>query len=409
MKILALNCGSSSIKFKLYEEMTALTEGTAERIGLEGSFLKYTTETGKKIITKELKSHTAALREIMHIIAKHSLVEDITDIKAVGHRVVHGGEAFTKSIIIDKNVEAKIQELIPLSPLHNPANLSGIKAAKHFLKDAIHVAVFDTAFHQSIPEEVYRYAVPWEWYDRYKVRKYGFHGTSHLYVSKRAAVLLGKHASECDLITMHIGNGVSCAAIKNGMSVDTSMGMTPLDGAIMGTRTGEIDPAVSFYILDHTDYAPHEVYDIMNTESGLMGITGGYSDRRDIISQAKKGDALCTLALKMEGHRLKQYIGSYLAILGRADAIVFTAGVGENSAYIRALAVEGLEEFGIELDKEKNHTVSSASGEQLISTTNSKIKIFMIPTNEEQVLLEDVMGVLDGSYSDHMHHKYSFA
>jgi acetate kinase len=337
MKILTLNCGSSSIKYKLYKKHKVVSEGSAERIGLSCPILRHFTNGAEYIVTESFTSHAEAMALIMKELLEsdHALLKEANEIKAVGHRVVHGGEEFRGSALITDRVESKIKELIPLSPLHNPANLAGIRAARNFLPEAAHVAVFDTAFHHTIPEYVYRYAVPAEWYSRYKVRKYGFHGTSHLYVSKRAAVMLGKDPSDCNLITMHIGNGVSCTAVKNGVSIDTSMGMTPLDGAVMGTRTGEIDPAVSFYIMNETNATPAAVYDAMNKKSGLFGVTGTFSDRRDIAEYARKGSELCRLAINMETYRLKQYIGRYLVVLGRVDAIVFTAGAGENSAPIR--------------------------------------------------------------------------
>jgi acetate kinase len=404
MIILTLNCGSSSIKFKLYKDDQAISEGMAERIGLEDSTLKYFWQGQQYIEAKPSMDHEEALGLIM----LSPPFESLGKIDAVGHRVVHGGDAFHSSALITAETEAKIAEFIPLSPLHNPANLAGIRAAERFLKDAVHVAVFDTAFHYTIPEYAYRYAVPSEWYDTYKVRKYGFHGTSHLYVSKRAAAMLGKKAADTNLITLHIGNGVSCTAVKNGLSVDTSMGMTPLDGAIMGTRTGEIDPAISFYMESVSATGANEVYAQMNRDSGLLGITGRFSDRRDILEHAQKGDELCKLAIEMETYRLRQYIGRYMAVLGRTDALVFTAGVGENSPLIRELTLAGLEDMGIILDKQKNNMAFSSQGETDVSAPDSKIKILVIPTNEELVLLEDVKGVLDGTYADHMHYKYSF-
>jgi acetate kinase len=325
--------------------------------------------------------------------------------------VVHGGDKFTKSVLITDDVVKTIEELSFLAPLHNPANISGIVAARKAMPSVPQVAVFDTAFHQTMPDYAYRYAVPTEWFEKYQVRRYGFHGTSHLYVSKRAAALLKKPASQCNLITMHIGNGASVAAIRNGVCVDTSMGMTPLEGAIMGTRSGDIDPSIPTAMQNLTGKSAKEVYNDLNKASGLIGITGGrFSDRRDIAAGAAKGDEQCKLAMQMECYKLKQYVGRYLATLGTVDAIVFTAGVGENAEQIRELAMEGLEPLGIKLDKALNDKALARTGcgETLISAADSKIKIFMIPTDEELVLVEDAIGVLQGNYTDHMNYKYSF-
>lgn len=411
MKILALNCGSSSVKYVLYdwEKNRAIARGGAERIGIAESFVTCQTDNTDHKVSIGMADHKLALDTIIDILihSEFAVLKDASEIAAVGHRVVHGGRKFTQSMLIDKNVEYKIEDIAALAPLHNPPNLAGIRAAERSLPGIPQVAVFDTAFHQTMPEEAFQYAVPRYWYDEYNVRKYGFHGTSHLYVSKRAASMLQRHASQCNLITMHIGNGVSCTAIKNGLSVDTSMGMTPLEGAIMGTRCGDIDPAVPLYMLGRANISEDEMYDILNKKSGLLGITGQYVDRRDIQENADKGDILCKLAINMETYRLKQYIGKYMATLGRVDAIVFTAGVGENAVKIREKVLEGLEFFGIELDKEKN--ISYVRGTEAdISKDNSKVKVFVIPTNEEIVLIEDVVGVLKGTYADHMHYKYSF-
>lgn len=412
MIILALNCGSSSVKYHLYDwdHKRSMATGIVERIGLNGSCLTYSHDGVIAEIKKDIPDHPAALKMTLDILVdeKDGVLENVSEISAVAHRVVHGGDKFSKSVIIDNNVVEAISSFTHLAPLHNPANLEGIKAVTAIMPDIPQAAVFDTAFHQTLPEEAYRYAIPHEWYDKYKVRKYGFHGTSHLYVSKRAAVMLKKPASECTLITMHIGNGVSHTAIKNGVSVDTSMGMTPLEGAVMGTRSGDIDASVPLFMLDILGVTSAEMYEILNKRSGLYGFTDGHTDRRDIIERAENGDKLCELALKVEAYRLKQYIGKYMAVLGETDAIVFTAGVGENSGLIRQMALEGLEHMGIIVDKEKNLATTSKNGETVISAPNSPVKIFVIPTDEERALIEATVGLIEGTYTDHMSFKYTF-
>ncbi|TYB33708.1 MAG: acetate/propionate family kinase, partial [Flexistipes sinusarabici] len=279
---------------------------------------------------------------------------------------------------------------------------------KNVLPDVPHVAIFDTAFHQTMPDYAYTYAVPYEWYENYGVRRYGFHGTSHLYVSKRAAALLGKPAKECNIITMHIGNGVSHTAIKNGVSVDTSMGLTPLEGAVMGTRCGDLDPAIPLFMQQQLNVGPKEMDTILNKKSGILGITGKYTDRRDVLKHCDMNEKRCQVAVDVESYRLKKYIGQYCAVLGRVDAIVFTAGVGENAVLIRQKALENLENLGIVIDKEKNLSTFSKSGETEISAPDSRIKVFVIPTNEELVFVEDVVAILNGTYKDHTEYPYTF-
>jgi acetate kinase len=295
-----------------------------------------------------------------------------------------------------------------LAPLHNPPNIAGIEAARAVLPDVPHIAIFDTAFHQTTPEHAYIYPLPYEWYEKYGVRRYGFHGTSHLFVSKRAAVLLGKPVGKCNLITMHIGNGVSHAAIRNGVSVDTSMGLTPLEGAVMGTRCGDIDPAIPAFMMQMEDLTAKEIDAILNKKSGILGITRRFTDRRDVIENSLQGDKLSTLALEIEAYRLKKYIGSYMAILGRLDAVVFTAGVGERGWLIREAALEGLEHMGICLDKDRNREAVTGR-ESLISADDSPVRVFVIPTDEELVFTEDVAALLNGTYTDHMNFEYSFS
>jgi acetate kinase len=359
----------------------------------------------------ECPDHRVAVHLIVKTLtsASEGVVKDMSQISAVGHRVVHGGEKFTCSVRIDENVLNTIKEVQHLAPLHNPPNISGIEAAQAVLPDVPHIAIFDTAFHQTMPEAAYTYPVPYEWYEKHGVRRYGFHGTSHLYVSKRAAVLLGKNAKDCNIITMHIGNGVSHCAIKNGVSVDTSMGMTPLEGAVMGTRSGDLDPALPMFIQQVEGLSAKEIDSILNKKSGILGITGQYTDRRDVIEAAETGDKRCQLALEIEGYRLKKYVGAYMAGLGALDAVVFTAGVGEMGWLIREKALENLSHMGIVLDKDKNRKTMTRKKETMISTPDSPVKIFVIPTDEELVFTEDVVAILEETYTDHMNFKYSFA
>jgi acetate kinase len=414
MDILALNCGSSSVKYQLYdwEKKEVIAKGMVERVTIGDSYIIHEVP-GRETYREEYEcpDHKVAIHLIIKILTDKSygVVEEITQISAVGHRVVHGGEKFTCSVTIDDAVLDTIKAVQHLAPLHNPPNISGIEAAQSVLPDVPHIAIFDTAFHQTMPEPAYSYPLPHEWYEKYGVRRYGFHGTSHLYVSKRAAVMLGKDPKDCNIITMHIGNGVSHAAIKNGVSVDTSMGLTPLEGAVMGTRCGDIDPAIPAFIMEQEGLTPMEIDSILNKKSGILGITGQFTDRRDVIEGAEEGDKRCKLALEVEAYRLKKYIGSYAAAIGGIDAVVFTAGVGEMGTLIREKAVEGLEFMGIILDKEKNRNTMTRKTETVVTTSDSPVKVFVIPTDEELVFTEDVVAILEGTYTDHMNFKYSFA
>ena len=414
MDILALNCGSSSVKYQLYDwaKKQVVAKGMVERVTIGDSFIIHEVP-GRETYREEYEcpDHKVAIHLIIKTLAdkKYGVVEEITQISAVGHRVVHGGEKFNCSVVINEEVLDAIKEVQHLAPLHNPPNISGIEAAQSVLPDVPHIGIFDTAFHQTLPEHAYMYPVPYEWYEKYSVRRYGFHGTSHLYVSKRASVLLNKDPKDCNIITMHIGNGVSHSAIKGGVSIDTSMGLTPLEGAIMGTRCGDIDPAIPMFIQQQEDLSAQEVDNILNKKAGVLGITGQFTDRRDVIEGAEEGDARCKLALEMEGYRLKKYIGAYYAALGRLDAVVFTAGVGEMGWMIREKALEGLENMGIKLDKEKNKNTMTRKRETDITTPDSPIKVFVIPTDEELVFTEDVVAILEKTYTDHMNFEYSFA
>ncbi|MRR58266.1 MAG: acetate kinase [Deltaproteobacteria bacterium] len=413
MDILAINCGSSSVKYQLFDwaKKEVIAKGVVERVVVGGSFIQHEVPGRDKYKKEsECPNHNVAMDLIIKTLTdpEHGVLSDISQISAVGHRVVHGGEKFTKSVMIDEKVLDAVKEVQHLAPLHNPPNIAGIEAMLAVLPDVPNVAIFDTAFHQTMPDYAYIYPLPYDWYVRYGVRRYGFHGTSHLYVSKRAAVMLDKKASECNIITMHIGNGVSHCAIRNGVSVDTSMGLTPLEGAVMGTRCGDIDPAIPGFMMQMEGLSASAIDGILNKKSGILGITGRYTDRRDVTAHAEKGDKSCKLAMEIEAYRLRKYIGSYMAVLGRLDAVIFTAGVGERGWQIREMATEGLEHMGIHLDKERNRAAVKGK-ECLITTDDSPIKVFVIPTDEELVFTEDVAAILDGTYADHMTFEYSFA
>lgn len=413
MVILALNCGSSSVKYQLFDwdKKEVVAKGMVERVIIGDSFIMHEVPGRETYRTEyECPDHKVAIDLIIRTLVDgdHGVLGNINEISAVGHRVVHGGEMFTRSVLIDEKVLDAVKDVQHLAPLHNPPNIAGIEAAQAVLPTVPHVAIFDTAFHQTMPEHAYLYPLPFEWYEKYGVRRYGFHGTSHLYVSKRAAVLLGKKPSECNIITMHIGNGVSHCAIKGGISVDTSMGLTPLEGAMMGTRCGDIDPAIPAFMMQKENLSAKEIDSILNKKSGVLGVTGRFTDRRDVIENAANGDHRCQVSLEIEAYRLKKYIGTYMAVLGRLDAVIFTAGVGEMGWPIREKTIEGLEGIGIKLDRERNKGAMTRKRETLITTDDSPIKVFVIPTDEELVFTEDVVAILDGTYTDHMNFDYSF-
>jgi acetate kinase len=413
MIILALNCGSSSVKYQLYDwnRRDIMTRGNVERIGLENSFITHE-EPGKDVYKAEYNcpNHEEAIKLIISTLTDKEVgvIKDMKEIAAVGHRVVHGGEKFHSSVLISDDVLSAIKEFQDLAPLHNPHNISGIEAAKAVMTGVPQVAVFDTAFHQTMPPHSYMYAVPYEWYKMYGVRRYGFHGTSHLYVSRRAAAMMGRKPEDVKVITMHVGNGVSIAAVKNGISVDTSMGLTPLEGAVMGTRSGDLDPAIILFMIEKEGFYAHQLDMILNKKSGLLGITGRYFDRRDIDKLAAEGDERCKLAQDMEQYRLKKYIGSYAAAMGGVDAIAFTAGAGELNDGLRERVLEGLEFLGIELDLKKNKEASSREKESVISKENSRVKVMVIPTDEELVFVEDVAAILENRYDIHTKFTYTF-
>ncbi len=414
--ILTINCGSSSLKYLLFnwDQKVCVASGMLERIGLSNSIIKQN-NPGHEPISRvvECPEHNTAIKLVMQMLTQgdSKVIDNVKDISAVGHRVVHGGEKFTKSVEIDGlngDVLNTLKEISPLAPLHNPANIIGIEASIPILPDIPHIAVIDTAFHQTMPKSNYLYAVPYYWYTKYGVRKYGFHGTSHLYVTKRAAVMLHKDCFNVNLITCHIGNGVSFTAIKNGLSYDHSMGFTPLEGLIMGTRSGDLDPAIIPFICNKEHITSKKVEQILNRESGLKGISGKYSDRRDLKEAADAGDERAQLAIDMEAYRIKKYIGSYLAVLGKTDAIVFTAGAGEMAPFLREKALTGLENLGIKLDLDKNQEATTHNHEFDISTQDSKVKILVIPTDEELVFVEDVVAIMENKYDTHTKFKYSF-
>ena len=413
MIVLSLNCGSSSVKYKLYNwtKKEIIAKGIVERVTIGGSFCVHEVNHKEKIsIEHDCPNHKEAIKLIRDCIIhpEYGAIKDLSDISAIGHRVVHGGEKFSKSVIINQGIIKTFKELAGLAPLHNPPNIMGIEAAMELLPDIPHVAIMDTAWHQTMPSYVYSYAVPYQWYEKYGVRRYGFHGTSLLYVAKRAAVLLGKDPFKCNLISCHIGNGVSVNAVKNGLSYDTSMGFTPLEGAIMGTRAGDHDAALDFYVMQKEGYSPKEIDTILNKKSGILGITGKYVDRRDVVEAASKGDKRAKLAIEMEAYRLKKYIGAYTAALGRLDALVFTAGVGEMSDIIRAKVLEGMDILGIKYNPEKNRIARTRNAESDISAEDSPVKIFIIPTDEELVFVEDVVALVEGIYDLHTNFKYTF-
>lgn len=411
--ILSLNCGSSSVKYQLYNwtQREIMAKGIVERVTIGGSSITHEVPHQEpKRIDHDCPNHEVAIKLILDTMLGDSNVRlsSVDDITGVGHRVVHGGEKFAKSTLITEDVIRAFEELSVLAPLHNPPNVQGIRAAQAILPHVPHVAVMDTAFHQTMPPTSYIYAIPYEWYEKYGIRRYGFHGTSHLYVAKRAAVMLGRDPLEVNLITCHIGNGVSLAAIKNGRSFDTSLGLGTVEGLVMGTRSGDVDPVIMPFICEKEGKTAKEVEAIYLKKSGLLGISGKYADRRDIENAMDAGDQRARLAFEIECYRLRKYIGAYYAALGHLDAIVFTGGAGEMGRRLRAGAVSGLEEMGIVLDPQRNQEAKSRNHEFVISTDDSKVKIFVIPTDEELVFTEDVVAIVEGRYDVHTNFKYSF-
>ena len=413
MVILTLNCGSSSAKFQVYDwdKKEVLGVGMVERIGQDMSNIEHKPlDKPEYEADKPCPTHKEAIEWIISTILdpKVGCIKEISEIKAVGHRVLHGGEAFKKSVIIDDKVLATFKELFHLGPLHMPANIMGVEAAQQVLPNVTHCAVMDTAWHQTMPNYAYMYALPYEWYKKHNVRRYGFHGTSYVYTAKRAAVLLGKDAHKTNVIICHIGNGASICAVKDGKCYDTSMGLTPLEGLIMGTRSGDMDPAIVPFMMENENISPKEMDTILNKQSGILGITEKFIDRRDVHAGYIDGDERCTLALEMECYRIKKYIGAYAAAVGKIDAIVFTAGVGEMNPVYRGKTLENMENMGIIVDSDKNNASVSRNAETCISADDSPVKVFVIPTDEELVMTEDTYALVNGTYDIHTNYTYYF-
>ena len=397
MKVLVINCGSSSLKYQLIDMVNeeALAQGLVERIGIEGSVLTQKVEGKDKYIVKEeMKDHKDAIRLVLEALVdeNNGVIKSMDEISAVGHRVVHGGEKYKESVVINDEVKANIEECFKLAPLHNPANMIGIKACEELMPNTPMVAVFDTAFHGTMPEDAYLYALPYELYEKHGIRKYGFHGTSHKYVSQTCAEVMGRDIKDLKIITCHLGNGASLCAVKNGVSVDTSMGFTPLEGLAMGTRCGNIDPAIVTFLMKEEGLSVDEVNDLLNKKSGVLGISGISSDFRDIEDAAfNKNDRRAKLALKIFEYKIRTTIGAYAAAMGGVDAIVFTAGVGENGPETREKCLEGLEFLGVEIDREANNVRGKV---REISKAGCKVKAFVIPTNEELVIARDTLELI---------------
>jgi acetate kinase len=397
MKTLVINCGSSSLKYQLIDMETenSLVQGLVERIGIEGSILTQKVEGKDKYIIKEaMPNHKAAIRLVLEALVNkdHGVIKSMDEISAVGHRVVHGGEKYSHSVIINDTVLDSIRECISLAPLHNPPNIVGIEACMELMPNTPMVAVFDTAFHQTMPKEAYICPLPYELYEKYGIRKYGFHGTSHKYVSQKVAEVMGKDIKDLKIITCHLGNGCSLAAVKAGKSIDTSMGFTPLAGVMMGTRSGSIDPSVISFLSEQHGYKISDIDELLNKKSGVLGISGVSSDFRDVIDAADKGNERAKLALDIFHYKVRAQIAAYAGIMGGVDVIVFTAGIGENSSLTRKECLNGLEFLGFNIDDEKN----AIRGEiQEISTKDSKVKVYEIPTNEELMIARDTVKLIN--------------
>jgi acetate kinase len=401
MIVLVLNCGSSSIKYQLFDMADGcqmLAKGLLERIGLNESILTHKPTGGEpyKVIT-DIPDHTTGINMVMEVLSdpEHGVIRNVNEIKAVGHRVVNGGENYKESVLIDNDVKKDIETCIELAPLHNPANLKGILSVEKLIPGVPQVAVFDTSFHQTMPDYAYMYAIPYEYYDKYKIRKYGYHGTSHKYVAAKAAKLEGKDIKDLRIITCHLGNGASITAVKHGLSIDTSMGFTPVDGLIMGTRTGEVDPGVLVYIADKEHLNVTGVNNMINKKSGVFGISQISSDMRDLETAASAGNKKAILALQMYAYKAKKFIGSYIAALNGIDLLVFTGGIGENDFNMRKMICSNMENLGIVFDEEANH---GAKGKDLvISKPESKVKVMVVPTDEEFVIASDTKVIVEKS------------
>lgn len=398
MKVLVLNCGSSSIKYKLYDmtDESVLAQGGVERIGLDNAFIKVKLSDGsKKQIFADLPSHKEGVQLVFKCLLDSEIgaIKSLDEIGAVGHRVVQGGDLFEKSCIVTPKVEEGIESLIDLAPVHNKGHLAGIRAVDEFMPNTPQVTVFDNAFHSTMPDYAYLYAIPYEWYTKYHVRRYGFHGTSHRYVSRRVCEFLGVDIKKQKIITCHIGNGASVAAIKYGKVIDTSMGLTPLAGLMMGSRSGDIDPSAVCYMMEKSGMTPQQMAEYLNKQSGVLGVAGISSDMRDNENADNEGNKMAHLALAMYNYRIKKYIGAYAAAMNGVDIIVWTAGVGENQEGVRWDSCTGLEYLGVKMDKERNHIRSK---EQILSADDSKVKVVLIPTDEEIVIARDTLALVEG-------------
>ena len=390
MKILVINCGSSSLKYQLFDmdNEEVLVKGLVERIGIDGSRLKQEKGDGEYIIEEDMKDRAEAVKHVFDAITdkENGVISDLSEIDAVGHRFVHGGEKITKSVVIDEEVKKAVKEYSKFAPLHNPANMMGLEACEKLLPNVKNVAVFDTAFHQSMPKETYLYGIDYKYYEEQAIRKYGFHGTSHDFITQKTAKVLEKDQNELNMISCHLGNGSSICAIKDGKSFDTTMGLTPLEGLVMGTRSGDLDPTVVTFLMNEYGYDTKKMDNVLNKESGVLGVSGVSSDFRDLENAANEGNERADIALKMFANRAKRYVAGYMAEIEKVDAIVFTGGIGENSATMRADIMKGFEQFGIKLDPEKNNV---RGGCHLISTDDSKVKVPVIATNEELMIARD--------------------
>ena len=397
MKILVINAGSSSLKFQLFDmdNEKVIAKGNCEKIGLAGSFISYKTTGDKKEVMADMPDHNVAVKKVFDVLTDKSegVIKSVSEIDAVGHRFVQGGWLFDRSVIIDDEAVKKLDQLTDLSPLHAHANMAGYKGCVALMPNTPQVVVFDTSFHATMPAKAYMYGIKYEDYEKYHVRKYGFHGTSHRYVLAETAKLLGKKPEEVNIITVHLGNGSSITAVKNGKSIDTTMGLTPLEGLIMGTRSGDLDPTVVSYLGNKKGMTADQVVSYLNKQCGILGVSGVSSDMRELNSAIEQGNTRARLALDMLIYRVKKFIGSYMAVLGRVDAITFTGGIGENQEDLREGSLEDMEIYGIEIDKEKNNHLPRGTTEE-ISTPNSKVKVYRIPTDEELLIARDTKALI---------------
>ncbi len=396
MKILVINSGSSSLKFQLFnmENENVLAQGLFQRIGINNSYLEFNNNQNKLIIKKEIPDHITAVKLLIDTLLSkdHGVLKSMEEIEAVGHRLVHGGEKYKQTVIINEEIIKQLEKTVELAPLHIPPNIAGIKICQKLLPNKAQIGVFDTAFHHTIPEKAYVYALPYKYYQKHKIRKYGFHGTSHKYIAKRTAKLLDKPVEELKIISCHLGNGASITAVKNGKSIETSMGFTPLEGLVMGTRSGDFDPAIIPFLLKKENLKISELDDVLNKKSGLLGVSGVSSDFRDIENAAAKGKKQAQLAIKLFNYRVQKYIGAYAAVMNGVDAVTFSAGIGENSISVRKNILNELGYLGITLDNEKNKVRGQ---EKIISADNSKVKALVIPTNEELVIARETLEILN--------------